>query len=92
MTNCRNCGAPIDIYAKKCPYCETPYEAPGGSETVEKLRRGTTQEKMDYLNRGLVGGFLTMNEVRKAYVMNKFDSDFNEIMELREFRPATLGE
>ena len=39
MTNCRNCGAPIDIYAKKCPYCETPYEASGGSETAEKVRR-----------------------------------------------------
>lgn len=24
-TNCPNCGAPIEIYASKCPYCGTSY-------------------------------------------------------------------
>ena len=24
-TNCPNCGAPIDIHAEKCAYCDTPY-------------------------------------------------------------------
>lgn len=25
MTNCPNCGAPVELKASKCPYCETPY-------------------------------------------------------------------
>lgn len=24
-TNCKNCGAPINMYAEKCEYCDTPY-------------------------------------------------------------------
>lgn len=24
-TNCPNCGAPIDMRLRRCPYCETPY-------------------------------------------------------------------
>lgn len=24
-TNCPNCGAPVDIPAEKCAYCDTPY-------------------------------------------------------------------
>ena len=25
MTNCKNCGAVVDIHAEKCAYCDTPY-------------------------------------------------------------------
>lgn len=25
MTNCPNCGAPVDPSADRCAYCETPY-------------------------------------------------------------------
>ena len=25
MKNCPNCGAPVDLEAKKCAYCGTPY-------------------------------------------------------------------
>ena len=25
MTNCPTCGAPVELKASKCPYCETPY-------------------------------------------------------------------
>ena len=25
MTNCHNCGAPVELEASKCPYCETTY-------------------------------------------------------------------
>lgn len=26
ITNCVNCGAPIDRKLNKCPYCDTPYD------------------------------------------------------------------
>lgn len=32
MTNCVNCGAPIETDKKVCPYCKTPYENAGNSE------------------------------------------------------------
>lgn len=72
MTNCKNCGAPIGIYAGRCPYCETPYEAPGGSETGEKLGR-----EMIY-SRGL----LSINEYREALHLDRFDSEFGEMKTL----------
>lgn len=25
MTNCINCGAPIDLHRETCPYCDSPY-------------------------------------------------------------------
>lgn len=25
MTNCKNCGAPINMHANSCPYCGSPY-------------------------------------------------------------------
>ena len=25
MTNCVNCGAPINLNGRVCPYCDTPY-------------------------------------------------------------------
>ena len=37
MTNCKNCGAPIDIYAEKCPWCGSPYEM--SSDEVERKRQ-----------------------------------------------------
>ena len=29
ITNCVNCGAPIDRKLDKCPYCGTPYDYSG---------------------------------------------------------------
>ena len=29
ITNCVNCGAPIDRQLDKCPYCGTPYDYSG---------------------------------------------------------------
>ena len=29
MTNCVNCGAPIETDKKVCPYCKTPYDVSG---------------------------------------------------------------
>lgn len=28
-TNCKNCGAPIQLNSDKCPYCHTPYNIQG---------------------------------------------------------------
>lgn len=25
QTHCKSCGAPVDLNADKCPYCDTPY-------------------------------------------------------------------
>ena len=44
MTNCRNCGAPIDSLLYKCPYCGTVYshihesELSGNYREVYKLQ------------------------------------------------------
>lgn len=29
ITNCVNCGAPIESDKKECPYCKTPYDVSG---------------------------------------------------------------
>ena len=33
MTNCPNCGAPVDLKENKCPYCGTPYDIPKNKES-----------------------------------------------------------
>lgn len=35
VTNCVNCGAPIDRKLKKCPYCGTPYDCSGFNASFE---------------------------------------------------------
>lgn len=35
MTNCQNCGAPVDLTADKCPYCDTPYPRPRKTKTAQ---------------------------------------------------------
>ena len=32
ITNCPNCGAPVDLKESKCPYCGTPYDIPKNKE------------------------------------------------------------
>lgn len=27
-THCPSCGAPVDLTARSCPYCDTPYPKP----------------------------------------------------------------
>ena len=46
MTNCHNCGAPIDTELDKCPYCDTPYrKALLGSEYPTVYLDGTSVAK-----------------------------------------------
>ena len=41
VTNCVNCGAPIDRKLKKCPYCGTPYDYSDFNASFEKNMLGT---------------------------------------------------
>lgn len=83
MINCKNCGAPIDIYSGRCPYCGTPYEAPGGSETGEKLGRERMQS---WHSCALMDSVMTPNEYRKTVEICRFDSVFGEMKTLHAVR------
>ena len=37
MTNCVNCGAPIETDKKVCPYCKTPYDVSGFKAEIGKM-------------------------------------------------------
>ncbi len=43
-TNCPNCGAPIDIYTDKCPYCDTPYKFIRGKRAKVPLYEDSCRE------------------------------------------------
>lgn len=38
ISNCPNCGAPIDPCLDRCPYCLTPYAAAAASRRVQTKR------------------------------------------------------
>ena len=65
MLNCKNCGAPINIYDDKCSYCNTPY----WFATVKridtdmdiKVDDSIMQKYEDLLSRGV----MSINEVYK---------------------------
>lgn len=60
LTNCPNCGAPVDLAETCCPYCDTPY--------IQKVDAYTPMEDklaiMNELNRTMVAGIMTPNEAR----------------------------
>ena len=56
MSNCRNCGAPIDIKAEKCPYCDTYYKIAPEAENSKVF---------EDVNKWLSMGVITINEARK---------------------------
>ena len=35
LTNCQNCGAPVDLTRGVCPYCDTPYPRPRKTKTAQ---------------------------------------------------------
>lgn len=37
MKNCVNCGAPIEIDKKVCPYCKTPYDVSGFKAEIGEM-------------------------------------------------------
>lgn len=53
-TNCPNCGAVVDMTAKKCTYCGTPYVWALAPEMDEPLELVTS----------MIPGIVTPNEMR----------------------------
>ena len=37
ITNCVNCGVPIETDKKVCPYCKTPYDASGFKAEIGEM-------------------------------------------------------
>lgn len=82
MTNCKNCGAPIDISADRCPYCGTWY-FDASVKTLEQLRREAMdmveKERMYEINSDILRamkryyecGVLTPNELREGYGLER---------------------
>lgn len=66
MTNCQNCGAPVDPTADRCAYCGTPY--PWAVKTAYEA--APVQIIMDpreiaRVSRALDLGLITRNEARR---------------------------
>ena len=84
MTNCKNCGAPIEIGAERCPYCGTPYSS--------ARRFGIAGEGSirGYLDKCLMSGVFSINDYRclcglePVAVLEDFDQDFGKIKELKK--------
>lgn len=63
ISNCPNCGAPVDIRAEKCPYCDTPYEF------IRGMRRRTAGVHDDTILQQckdlLLCGAISINDMRE---------------------------
>lgn len=57
-TNCPNCGAPVDIHAEKCAYCDTPYI----KQTAETI---TLTLDTTAIAKAVSEGIITVNEARR---------------------------
>ena len=67
-TNCPNCGAPIDIYKDKCPYCDTPYEfIRGRRRNIGVYDDAIPQQYNDLLSCGAI----SINEMRELCGLSK---------------------
>ena len=52
MTNCVNCGAPIETDKKVCPYCKTPYDVSGFKAEIGECSSGKSrlaEEQAEYI-------------------------------------------
>lgn len=63
LTNCPNCGAPVDLAATSCAYCDTPYTWRAGAAPVYTDAPPDYQDPEQIL-RGLAAGIMTQNEAR----------------------------
>lgn len=51
MTNCPNCGAPIDISRSSCEYCGTPYEKSNDIHIEVTAPDPSVEDFVEVLNR-----------------------------------------
>lgn len=65
MTNCPNCGAPIDPAAMQCAYCGTPYLARKWGTTVAVPEINPSAKEIGQLIQQLDLGLITHNEARR---------------------------
>ena len=56
--NCPNCGAPVYVDRRSCPYCETAYYTLQSDMVV-------TDPDFEDIERGLRYGIITANEAKK---------------------------
>lgn len=94
MTNCKNCGAPIDIYAVKCPWCGSPYEINLDETNLKRQKAYKNAIKTmqmygsewdfindDYIDRA--ARYLRGEKLEPKLEIEDFNSDFNEVKELK---------
>ncbi len=66
MTNCPNCGAPVDITADKCAYCDTYYS------TIPEAEK--THSACEDVDIALRMGIITQNEARRRMGLEPIES------------------
>lgn len=88
MTNCPNCGAPVDLSADACAFCDTPYtpRAPTKAPPVERAQVGafTVHMNAETLVKAYETGVLTPSEVRECI---NYDAWSRQHHILREYAP-----
>lgn len=62
FTNCRNCGAPVDLTGDRCPYCGTPYPRPKRMDQAVAVEINLDTE---VLARSVGRGIIAPNEARR---------------------------
>lgn len=81
MTNCPNCGAPVDLTRLSCEYCDTPYALTGDFAVARLFADGKVAEEIRYappqiavMQKFYAEGIISLNEFRD-YVERNFLSD-----------------
>ena len=93
MTNCKNCGAPIDIYAAKCPWCGSPYEMnlndvnlkrqKAYKDAIKTMRMYGSEWDFDDDYTERAARYSRGENLELKWEIEDFDSDFNEVKELK---------
>ena len=69
MTNCKNCGAPLDSNISKCPYCDTEYAT--STVTYDKFDIDFNYKQV----LGMINGNIAIiNEVRRIVGLEEVTS------------------
>lgn len=65
ITNCPNCGAPVDLTVDSCPYCDTPYPRPRKAAAAVLIEPVTLHIDGAKLAAAVAEGIITSNEARR---------------------------